>query len=355
MGRLGHPDIRTLLAFLREISTARDLASFRQRLPEAITRLVPAEMATYFEVDRRRRRASALNHPADALGPSARQAFVRSMHQLPTFQSYQRGEGSAVKISDFLTRAKFHRLTLYDEFFRPMGVDHQIAKGLPGPPGLVTGIALNRRGRDFSETDRLLLNLLSPYLNETYRTAAMLTELHGEMALLRQGFEAIDRGVLSADAAGRVRWMTARASRWITEYFGRITRETLPEPVRCWLVHAEGVLSDLNTAVMPPAPLVAERDGRRLEVRVVLDGDQRLLLLDEQRTATPTAEELQSLGLSRRQADVLVWIAEGKTNKEIGTILGMSERTVEKHVEHVLKRLGVETRTAAAARALSLR
>lgn len=64
--------------------------------------------------------------------------------------------------------------------------------------------------------------------------------------------------------------------------------------------------------------------------------------------------ELRELGLTTREAEVLLWIAEGKRDGEIATILGVSRRTVNKHVEHILEKLGAETRTAAVARAVSL-
>ena len=57
-------------------------------------------------------------------------------------------------------------------------------------------------------------------------------------------------------------------------------------------------------------------------------------------------------GLSRREAEVLSWVAQGKSNSAIGIILGMSGRTVQKHLEHVFVKLGVETRSAAAAIAI---
>lgn len=59
-----------------------------------------------------------------------------------------------------------------------------------------------------------------------------------------------------------------------------------------------------------------------------------------------------ALGLTRRETTVLVWVAAGKTNVEIGFILGISPRTVQKHLEHIFTKLGVETRTAAATWAL---
>ncbi len=65
-----------------------------------------------------------------------------------------------------------------------------------------------------------------------------------------------------------------------------------------------------------------------------------------------SAEPLCSLGLTPRVAEVLLWIAQGKTNAGIGTILGISESTVKKHVLEIFEKLGVETRSAATLRAL---
>ncbi len=67
-----------------------------------------------------------------------------------------------------------------------------------------------------------------------------------------------------------------------------------------------------------------------------------------------SAAPLEALDLSPREAEVLLWAAQGKTNPEIATILGISEETVKKHMKEVLSTLGVETRTAATLRALEL-
>jgi DNA-binding CsgD family transcriptional regulator len=61
---------------------------------------------------------------------------------------------------------------------------------------------------------------------------------------------------------------------------------------------------------------------------------------------------LRALGLTEREADVLGWIAQGKTDAETGMVLGISPRTVAKHLEHIFDKLGVETRTAAVVRAV---
>lgn len=63
---------------------------------------------------------------------------------------------------------------------------------------------------------------------------------------------------------------------------------------------------------------------------------------------------LQALGLTLREAEVLLWIAQGKTNGEIGDILGSTKNTVKKHAQHIFEKLGVEGRNAATIRALEM-
>src|SRR5678815_1760288 len=65
-------------------------------------------------------------------------------------------------------------------------------------------------------------------------------------------------------------------------------------------------------------------------------------------------EPLHALGLTPRVAEVLLWVAQGKTNGDIATILGISESTVKKHMLEVFQKLGVETRSAASLRALEI-
>jgi DNA-binding NarL/FixJ family response regulator len=65
-------------------------------------------------------------------------------------------------------------------------------------------------------------------------------------------------------------------------------------------------------------------------------------------------QPLLTLGLTPRAAEALLWVAQGKTNSDIATILGISESTVKKHVQEMFDKLGVETRGAAAVRALEV-
>ena len=63
---------------------------------------------------------------------------------------------------------------------------------------------------------------------------------------------------------------------------------------------------------------------------------------------------LQALGLTEREAEVLLWVAQGKSNPDISIILGATEGTVKKHLEHIFEKLGIESRNAAAMRAIEI-
>lgn len=94
---------------------------------------------------------------------------------------------------------------------------------------------------------------------------------------------------------------------------------------------------------------MVEREGRRLIARGIAQG---VVLGEEVRRVTP--ESLASLGLSRREAEVLACVADGKTNAEVALLLHITVRTVKKHLERIFDKLGVHTRTAAVAAAYAV-
>ena len=112
-------------------------------------------------------------------------------------------------------------------------------------------------------------------------------------------------------------------------------------------------LSSSKKKNTPGTQQPAECEGRRLSLRCVRMAGQCLLFLEGQQ-ATFQTTLLKPLRLTRREAEVLAWASQGKSNKEVGSILGLSARTVGKHLEHIYSKLGVESRTAAAARAFEI-
>jgi len=97
-------------------------------------------------------------------------------------------------------------------------------------------------------------------------------------------------------------------------------------------------------------PLSISREARRLLFSLhghTAEGEW-LVLLREESDAAILEAITAAFRLTPREAEVLFWVIKGKTSRDIGEILGTSPRTVNKHLEHVFEKLGVETRTAAA-------
>jgi len=352
--RLKSGDLRALHASVSGLYAVGDVRTFTDRLATLLAGIVPADLTVYAEVDLRSRRV-AWNADLDrALGwPAAQDTFARHMAELPMFKRYRRGEGSATKITDFMTKRQFERTGIYNEFHRRIGVDSQIAKGLPGPDHLVTSVSMLRRGRDFSERDRLMLDLLRPHLNQAYLNARAFEAMQADLTALRNGVEALEDGLVIVDARDRVVVMTSRARRCMEAYFDDLPAVGLPPSLLAWARDVRTLNGGGGDAPTARPPLTIDRGDRQLVVRLMSADTQSVLVLSE-RCSGPRPEDLAPLGLSPRETEVLAWVAEGKTNPEIAAILTASARTIDKHLERIFRKLGVETRTAAAARALAM-
>ena len=153
---------------------------------------------------------------------------------------------------------------------------------------------------------------------------------------------------LLADGA-RLVWQTPLARRWLPEYFG-VAPDEVPPALLQWLQAAEQ-----GREVRPLSTSHAFDDGARQLVATLqgrtLDEDWLVVLREVSDAATVEAT-MQAFGLTLRESEVLYWVAKGKTNRDIGDILGSSPATVKKHLERIYEKLGVETRTAAAAMAM---
>ena len=275
----------------------------------------------------------------------------------PLINHYRRThDGQAVKITDFLTQSEFRRLGLYSDAFRRVGMDHWMSIVLPHGPLSATAVSLGRSGKDFSERDRLVLNVLRAHLMQAYDNAAALTQMQRESARTKRTMEKLDRAVVALGQKGRLQWCTEQARRWISEYFGP-TQDVghLPEDLQRWVEYQLSILASEHDIPLPRQPLVMKRGGKRLVVRLVADNSEdRHLLVLEERYIPLSAESLESLGLTHREAEILLGIAQGKTNKEIAAVLYVSPLTVKTHLQRLYRKLGVESRAEALTRVLVL-
>ena len=149
---------------------------------------------------------------------------------------------------------------------------------------------------------------------------------------------------------GRIIWQTALARELLQRYCDTVAPAT-PPVVIDWLRRH---LPDVQRVQTEPPPLSIVQGARTLTLRLHQQtghddaGDDWLIIMREVSDTSVIEAMSLSLKLTAREAEVLYWVVKGKTNRDIGEILGSSPATVKKHLERVYVKLGVETRTAAA-------
>ncbi len=162
--------------------------------------------------------------------------------------------------------------------------------------------------------------------------------------------DATGRFLLATDRSGRLLWCTPKARQLLAELLPvqNDHAASLPAALIEHLMQLRQEGSKSNTRS------VLEIGGRRLEMSMLspIGPDELLFRLTEVSAGNEELLLRQSLALTSRESEVLLWISRGKSNREIGEILTISPRTVNKHLEQVFVKLGVENRASAAARAV---
>jgi len=162
----------------------------------------------------------------------------------------------------------------------------------------------------------------------------------------RAALDASGRFLLATDRAGRVLWCTPKARALLA---ATTTAATLPASA------IEQLLRMRRGEPLAPARCQVEISGRRLECSFLspLGPDELLFRLAEIANTDADQALLQrAYALTSREAEVLLWLSRGKPNRDIGEILNISPRTVNKHLEQIFVKLGVENRAAAAGAAV---
>lgn len=369
MATLSRQDLRLMLEFLKELHTLCNLEMFPSRILSTLPRVVSSELTNWSPTNFHQHRifsSITSRHFGSLVPQGAEQIAYQHFCENPVAKHYlETNDGRAYKISDFLSEQELHRLEgLYQGVLRPIDMEDQMIMVLSIPPAVESlplqhstedfAIGVHRSQRNFSERDRLVLNLLYPHLIQAYQNARALTQMQREIAQLNRTMEQLGAIVLSA--TGQVQSMTQRAEDLLTEYFpiARHQRNYLPETLQRWVTYQISLIAGSDDIAPPYLSLRVEQKNRYLTVRLICDRlqEQYLLVLEEQPPKSFSVESLEAIGLTRREAEVLFWAAKDKNTKEIASILGCSDKTVEKHFEHIYQKLGVRTRVAAVFKAL---
>lgn len=326
-------DAEQLLRFIAEAESIGGDQPFPGELLVELGNLVPADYVSYSELDRvRRRDLFYAERPDEEDGGEGEPGdfWEIVIEESPTCLRHQQGYFGALKLSDFLSRREFHRTRLYDLWFRPWSIEHHIGVAIPSPLWHTKTLMFDRTGStDFTERDRLILDLLQPHLTRLWRAARTRRLLGAALAELDRGDENESRGVILLGVGGEIEFASPPTHRLLRDFFTATTGGLLPTAVADWLE------SDADQ------PLIRRRGARRLTVERTSDA----LVLEESHV---------EVELTPREREVLAWVARGKTNAEVARLLWLAPSTVRKHLENIYAKLGVTTRTAAVARFLGL-
>jgi DNA-binding NarL/FixJ family response regulator len=230
---------------------------------------------------------------------------------------------------------------------RDAGLDHV-------PIIFMTGLA---------ETEHIVRGLEAggvDYVTKPIAVEEMLARIRVHLAnarLTQSARAALDvsgRYLLAVNSAGKIMWATPQAQKLLSDTLSPDSDDdvVLPDPIPQWLDQARKGKPGSKAAIMAALP---GDEQLRLQYMGKLGANEFLLRLARDSGTETPAEFSSELGLTTREGEVLSWLSKGKTNRDIAQILGLSPRTVDKHLEQIYSKLGVENRTAAAAIAVNAR
>ena len=363
MEQLQFDDTQNLMEAIQEVYSLSKFSSFGMDLLPIVDRLVPSQLPTFVTVDFHSHRASHITLPGYYSFTPEVEAIANShWYEHPLVPKMPLPLNTCVKVSDFITEAGLHQLEgFYQQFLRVMGCEDQMNLFLPTIPpqswdellqgnSSVLSITLNHSQRNFTERDRLILNLLRPHLAQAHANVQHFQRLQSELGHFQQFSN--PKGLIILDIEGKFQCVTPQAEELLKIYFAPFSSSQLPTTLRLWV--AQQMTDTANPENLPKArlPLRIPQAGKQLVVRLVIQPleEQILLLLEEQTLSL--LNSLKLLGLSQRETEVLFLVIQGKDNRAIAKQMSVHLGTVRKHLEKIFFKLGAQSRTEAIAQAL---
>ena len=337
-----------LSSCLEEIYSIDDLKSFATDVFQAVRKLVPFDSAIYCELGPKWQLIYTSAESPESTSALLRYIPIFSQHlpEHPLLRNFDQvtSLGSVYKISDFSTQHAYRDLGIYYEIYRHLDIEYQIAFELPISESPVVGYSLNRKRSDFREKERSLLAMLKPHIVRAYRHIADAKQFRQMLAIINHTRDSENRGILLIEPSGEIEYANDQAKNLLVDYFGviAVSRSIVPRQVKCWLDQQSNQKRQTD-------PLQIDKPGRRLSIHLVSDEEGRWKILHLQENVD-SATSRYLCALTPREREILFWVAHAKTDKEISMIIQISSRTVQKHLENIYKKFGVENRLAAANR-----
>jgi DNA-binding CsgD family transcriptional regulator len=359
LAELSERDLRSAIGVLQSLADrSADCSSFVVGALERLTDIVASDLTTLSMCDLARGSRRVIGRKAEGLSDADRAAFDQHFreHPLVRFHGTHPG-GPTQRISDCIEAAAFRNSALHADYYRRIGINYVMALPLWIDADNVISVVFNRSRSNFKDAERAVLDAVRLPLAAIYRN--LVACQNAGIGLKRVGHLATDGGwqMMRVAMTGRILDAPTAVRGLLRKFFPQdaADRESqLPALLSAWFSRSR------NWGLERPAidrgqPFTAFRLGAKLTVHFVPDPQDvhaGYLLLKSERLGVGAAQ-LARLPLTEREREILALVAAGKTNVEIAAILAISARTVQKHLEHIFQKLGVETRTAAAVRALA--
>ena len=198
------------------------------------------------------------------------------------------------------------------------------------------------------------------YVTKPIDTQALVARIRVHLAtaaIIRSTQLALDKAgqhVFAVNITGKLLWQTPQVqaqlaqynhNQWLTQHFWPAVEHWIAEQ------HLLGVEQHSLNLKIGTQHLKLECLNSNLK-KTTATKDELLIRIHTSDDGEDIVRLGEKFGLSQREAEVLVWLARGKTNREMGHILGISPRTINKHLEQIFKKLEVDNRTNAAAKAI---
>lgn len=313
------------------------LATFPERLFELMTMVAPGHFmhlsvtkAGFGAVD------AFMSAPAhrELMELVERREEVQRMPGVSDNTFYLTADHAPTSFHDLVSRRTLESTVLWEAFCRPLKLEYDLSVNFHRSDDLFYTISSSRNRRPYSTEERRTLSWLQPHLRQRFQQ--MLAAEPGH-PLGRPANSTLNVPWLLCSDDGRVLGMAPGTNVFLQKSNQRISGR-LPSVWRDWL---RTQLSPV-TAESTHLPLLIEGPKGCLVVHCLrnLYSRQHRLIMELKPSAGPP--------LTCREKEVGRWLVDGKTNEEIANILGISRATVKVHVEHILGKLRVENRTAAA-------
>jgi len=343
-------DLLLVNQLLLELYRAPTPEEHIQAMLRVLSELVPSELIAWneFNVTTREIKLVCLPPLTADLGNRI-EDIGRYAHQSP-FPAYYAASGdrSWRMITDFMPIEEFQQTEFCSRGLGPTLGPYQIGTVLDRVDDMVNAFTLNRVESGFTERDRAVLNLLFPHLSLSYYNVRALDRAHRSVRELQSVVETAPAGYAFVGKSREVEWLTAKARELFHQFYADEATDLkgVSTVVLAWL-RQNLTLPAASDSIRADHFCGRPEIGQRLELRLVPSqlGGWVLSLAAHPTEAQPHFRAHPELSV--RENEVLRWMTEGKRNGEIGVILGISPRTVERHVAAVLEKLAVENRASA--------